>query len=284
MHLSRTELREFRTPDGLTLYGEMVGPPDAPTVVLLHGGGQTRHSWSAEQRLLARAGFQALAYDARGHGDSDWSPDGDYSAPTLAEDLLTVLATLSGPIALIGASMGGMSSFYAVGSAQEKIADALVLVDIVPNTVPAGVERILRFMTAHPEGFATLEEAVTAVAAYNPHRPPSDKSDGLMRNLRLRDDGRLYWHWDPQLLDGRTGSPTMRDFAETLAPRVTLPTLLVRGTKSDILDDGGVAEFQRLLPQLETVTVAGAGHMVVGDDNSNFHEGIIHFIERNLRK
>lgn len=282
MLLPPDESCEFRTPDGLTLRGDMSGPPNEPTVVLLHGGGQTRHAWSAERRLLAGAGYRALAYDARGHGDSDWSPDGDYSAPALAGDLLAILATLTGPIGLIGASMGGMSSFYAVGSAGRKIADALVLVDIVPNTVQAGVDRILRFMTSNADGFATLEDAVRAVAAYNPHRPPPTNPDGLMRNLRLRPDGRLHWHWDPRLLQGRTPSPTMRDFASALAPQVTLPTLLVRGRESDLLDDAGVAEFQRLLPQLETVDVAGAGHMVVGDDNSRFHEGIIAFIDRHL--
>jgi pimeloyl-ACP methyl ester carboxylesterase len=233
-------------------------------------------------RHLIKRGYFVINYDARGHGDSDWSSDGDYSLSALASDLRAVLATVTGPVALVGASMGGMTSFYAVGRADCPIASALVMVDIALRPALAGVEKIRQFMTGNHEGFATLAEAADAVAAYNPDRPrPSDPS-GLMKNLRLREDGRLYWHWDPRMMDQRPTAepPAFTSELERVSRHVTVPTLLVRGSKSDIVDDDAVAEMQNLVPQTEVFDVAGAGHMVAGDRNDAFNDGVLSFLAR----
>ena len=274
--------QRFHTPDGLTLVGDVGGRQNASAVVLLHGGGQTRHSWVGAMRHLTERGYFVVNYDARGHGDSDWSPDGDYSLNGLASDLRTVLATITGPVALVGASMGGMTSFYAVGSADHRIADALIMVDIALRPAPAGVQKIQQFMTGHHEGFATLAEAAAAVAAYNPDRPRPSGSAGLMKNLRLREDGRLYWHWDPRMMDQRPmpEPPSAANELERVSDRVTVPTLLVRGSHSDIVDDETVAEMRSLVPQLEVFGVPGAGHMVAGDRNDAFNEGVLTFLAR----
>ena len=272
------------TPDGLTLAGDIGGPPNAPAVVLMHGGGQTRHSWHGAMVGLIERGYHVVNYDSRGHGESDWSPTGDYGVEALAADLRAVLETLGRPVALVGASMGGMSSFYAVGSAGRPIADALVMVDITLRPEPGGAQKIVDFMLGHQDGFASLDEAADAVSAYNPSRPrPSDNS-GLMKNLRLRDDGRYYWHWDPRLMQVSPRSEPPSPFAllEQVSPNVTLPTLLVRGGKSDIVSDQGVREFQELVPQIEVFDVPGAGHMVAGDRNDAFNAGVIGFLERHL--
>lgn len=274
--------QRFHTRDGLTLVGDVGGPPNASAVVLLHGGGQTRHSWAGVMRHLIERGYFVVNYDARGHGDSDWSPDGDYSLKALASDLRAVLATITGPAALVGASMGGMTSFYAIGSADHPIADSLVMVDITLRPASTGVQKIRRFMTGHREGFANLAEAADAVAAYNPDRPrPSDPS-GLMKNLRLREDGRVYWHWDPRMMDQRPTPepPSSTNELELMSNRVTVPTLLVRGGQSDIVDDESVAQMRRLVPQTEVFEVSGAGHMVAGDRNDAFNEGVLAFLAR----
>jgi len=280
MAILRTE--RFRTRDGLTLVGDIGGPSGAPAVVLMHGGGQTRHSWAGAMHHLIDRGYFVVNYDARGHGESDWSDNGEYSLGTQSADLQTVLSTIPGPAALVGASMGGMTSFYAVGSAERPIANALVMVDITLSPAKAGVEKILRFMTGHKEGFASLDEAADAIAAYNPDRPrPADPS-GLMKNLRLREDGRLYWHWDPRMMEARPTPEPPSGIHElaSLSDRVTLPTLLVRGGHSDIVDDDSVAEMQRLVPQTEVFEVPSAGHMVAGDRNDAFNEGVFAFLAR----
>jgi pimeloyl-ACP methyl ester carboxylesterase len=101
----------FESPDGLGLAADIGGPLDAPAVILLHGGGQTRHSWSGAMRRLIADGYHVVNFDARGHGESDWAPDGDYSLAARASDLNAVISTLRQPVALVGASMGGMTSF-----------------------------------------------------------------------------------------------------------------------------------------------------------------------------
>ncbi|KKC27878.1 alpha/beta fold hydrolase [Sphingomonas sp. SRS2] len=271
------------TADGLRLVGDVGGRPGAPTVILMHGGGQTRHAWAGTMGRLIDQGYRVVNLDARGHGDSDWSPSGDYGLQAMARDLRTVLATVGRPVALVGASMGGMTAFLAAGESDEPIADALVMVDIVLRPAKAGSERITSFMRANPEGFATIEEAADAVAAYYPERTRPKDISGLNKNLRLRENGRLYWHWDPRLLDSiQSAEPPNLPGILQVAHRVTLPILLVRGGKSDIVDEAGVKEMLELVPQTEIFDVPGAGHMVAGDKNDPFSAGVIAFLEKHL--
>ena len=278
------EQQVFAAPDGLALVGDVGGRPDAPAVVLLHGGGQTRHSWAGAMAALVQAGYRVVNYDARGHGDSDWSPQADYTLPAFAADLQAVLDTLPGPVALVGASMGGMTSFFAVGSRPQPRVRALVMVDITLRAAAAGAAKIRAFMSAHPEGFDSVEAAAAAVAAYNPSRPRPLDPSGLLKNLRRRENGRLYWHWDPRLLAVRPSAepPEAGRDLERVSGNVRIPTLLVKGGHSDIVDEDGVAQMQRLVPQTEVWDVPEAGHMVAGDRNDAFNAGVLAFLRRHL--
>lgn len=275
--------KQFSTSDGLTLVGDVGGRPDSGAVILLHGGGQTRHSWTGAMNRLVEDGYHVVNYDARGHGDSDWSPNGDYSLAALASDLRAVLSAVGRPVALVGASMGGMTAFYALGT-EPGIADALVMVDIVLHPAADGVSKIQNFMTAHRDGFQDLQEAADAVASYVPERRRPTDSKGLLKNLRWRDDGRLHWHWDPRFLDMLPSSepPSFSRELAGVSRRVTVPTLLVRGMASNVVDDAGVAEMCRLVPQTQVHEVVGAGHMVAGDRNDAFNEGVMDFLQRHL--
>ncbi len=272
----------FRAPDGIELVGDHGGPLDAPAVILMHGGGQTRHSWDRTVENLLDQGFQVLNYDARGHGESGWSKDSAYSLPDRARDLQAVAASLAVPFLLVGASLGGATAIQAIHDGLRPA--GLVLVDIVPEPEPKGVERIVSFMRGHHAGFASIDEAVDAVASYNPDRPRPSDSGGLMKNLRRREDGRLYWHWDPRILD--TGPDVhhlaVQHAASTLEILPDLPVLLVRGLSSDVVSDQGVCAFRERLPRLEVLDVAGAGHMVAGDRNDAFTAGILAFAARVL--
>ncbi len=265
---------------GVTLAADAWGSPSAPPVLLLHGGGQTRHSWGSTARALAADGWYALALDLRGHGDSAWAPDGDYSFDAFVADLRVVLAGLARPPVLVGASLGGITSLLAEGESERPVAAALVLVDVVPSLDREGVQRILEFMHAGKGGFASLDEAADSIAEYLPHRPrPSDLS-GLRKNLRLHGDGRYRWHWDPRFLTGdrRPAATRNPDRLRAAARAVGVPTLLVRGRKSELVTAEGVREFLALVPHARFVDVAEAGHMVAGDRNDVFTEAVREFL------
>ena len=247
-------------------------------MLLLHGAGQTRHAWRRAGEVLAASGRHAISLDARGHGDSAWAPDGDYSINSLIGDLHSVVAALGCRPALVGASLGGITGLLAQGESSVELFSALILVDITPSVDRSGVERIISFMRAHADGFESIEAANTAVAEYQPQRQGGHAQDGLRKNLRLR-DGRYYWHWDPALLDHI--SELDLESAERMkaaARRLVLPTLLVHGKMSEIVSDDAAKEFLSLVPHARYVDVKDAAHMVAGDSNDRFNSAVLEFL------
>jgi pimeloyl-ACP methyl ester carboxylesterase len=284
----QAETISLRGAGGIRLAADAQGPPDGDPVVLLHGGGQTRHSWHTTATVLANRGWRAYTVDLRGHGESEWSASGDYTMDGFSGDVAAIARSLSRPPALVGASLGGVASLTAVGESTEPLATSLVLVDVAPRIESAGSARIGEFMKDRmEEGFASLEEAADAVAAYNPHRPRPKDLSGLRRNLRQRPDGRWVWHWDPRFMQAPGGnedetrvSLMSPERLEAAARSLRIPTLLVRGRSSDLLSEAGAREFLALVPQAEFVDVEGAGHMVAGDRNDVFNDGIVDFLSR----
>jgi pimeloyl-ACP methyl ester carboxylesterase len=257
---------------GVRLTGERwEGDEQHAVVVLLHGGGQTRHSWKRTAERLAASGRTAVLLDARGHGDSDWHPAHDYALDGFVGDLIGYVVTLEHPPVLVGASLGGITALIAAGE-HPGLACGLVLVDVVVRVELKGVARIRDFMAATPEGFASLEEVADAIAAYNPLRPRPRNLDGLRKNVRQRADGRWYWHWDPAFMR-IDDEPQRRIDPERLrvaASHLDIPTLIVRGAQSDVVSDEGLADMLQLVPHAQAVGVQAAGHMVAGDDNDVF--------------
>ena len=274
-----SRLVRIRGHGGTSLVADEWGPTEAPPVLLLHGGGQTRHAWGATAPTLAAANWRVVALDLRGHGDSDWPSDGAYEIDDYASDLLSVLEQLDRPPVL---------------AAQRKVAyqlyAAVALVDVAPRIEPAGIERLVGFMLAHPDGFATLDEAADAVAAYLPHRQRPENSEGLRRSLVEGPNGRWRWRWDPRFLTTKpefsSGDPgallrrteEMRHGLTDAARQLTVPTLLVRGAMSDVVSDDGARDFLEAVPHATYVDVAEAGHRVAGDRNDIFTAALLDFL------
>jgi pimeloyl-ACP methyl ester carboxylesterase len=286
MAAAQTEFETIRLAGaGVGLVADAYGESGSPPVLLLHGGGQTRHAWGTAATALAAAGRRAYSVDLRGHGNSDWSPDGVYGLGRFAADVEAMATGLYARPALVGASLGGLSSLVAIGESEQPIATALVLVDVAPRVEREGGQKIGDFMRGGMRGFDSLDEAADSIAAFLPHRPRPKDLSGLEKNLRRRGDGRWYWHWDPRFIanqegvDGQEGLVRHDRLAEA-ARHVTVPTLLVRGRMSDIVSDESVRELRELIPHAEVVDVAGAGHMVAGDKNDAFNEAVIEFIQR----
>jgi len=278
---------------GRTIATERFGEPESPHVVLLHGGGQTRHAWRDTAQRIAERGFHAITVDHRGHGDSDWHPDADYSFGGFTADIAHLVDTLDRPPVLVGASLGGIVSVIAASDRAASAAPfcrGIVLVDVTPRLQVSGVARILEFMQAHPDGFASLDEAAAHVAEFLPHRTGPPSAAGLEKNLRRTDDGRYRWHWDPRMMGTAKVDPTrVRDAVESAFAadgdpwgrirRLAVPLMLIRGRMSDVVSEEDARALLEAAPRTRYIDIAGAAHMVAGDRNDLFADAVISFLE-----
>jgi len=282
----KSRYTRFEGFEGISLAADVWGEDGAPPVLLMHGGGQTRHAWGSTARALAAAGWRAIALDLRGHGDSSWAHNGDYSFSTFAADCIAVCDQLERSPVLVGASLGGVAAILAEGNSDRVVSSGLVIVDITHQSNSAGIERIKEFMRSGLGGFASLEDAAEAIAAYTPHRERSINPEGLRKVLRLGADRRWHWHWDPRFLDrGRAEvpGPDFQALFEVALANVRVPTLLVRGKLSDVVTEEGVKDFLARVPQAKLADVSGAAHMVAGDQNDVFSDAVIGFLEQDVR-
>jgi pimeloyl-ACP methyl ester carboxylesterase len=291
---------------GVRLAADSFGDPRSPVVLMLHGGGQTRHAWRATAASLADAGWRAITVDLRGHGESAHPRPAAYAPDDFADDVRVLIeqirvaaapagagavsegepaarlaASTEGPI-VIGASLGGIAALLALVEPPAAPAAGLVLVDVGHRFQPRGGGRVVGFMEQHADGFADLDEAGDAVAAYLPNRPRPRDSSGLRHNLRRKGE-RWVWHWDPEVL---TAARAIMEDPSELSARLTSatarlrqPCLLVRGAESDVLSAEIAREFVELAPSATLAEVPRAGHMVAGDNNDAFALAIHAWLE-----
>jgi pimeloyl-ACP methyl ester carboxylesterase len=274
------ERATFAGAGGLRLAADVLGDSHNPPIVFFPGAGQTRHSWRRAAIALASQGHHVISMDLRGHGESDWARDGDYSVDAFVGDVIAIIRTLSSPPILIGASIGGIASLVAIGESGERLARGLVLVDVVPKMPGEGLDRIRSFMGAGVSGFVSVEEAAAAVSSYLPNRRRPKSTEGLENNLRRGSDDRLYWHWDPAFHAGskQRADQGMLARMEAAASAIDIPTLLVSGAQSEVVSREGAAQLMRLIPQAKWLAVLGAAHMVAGDENDAFNAALSEFV------
>ena len=267
------------THDGIELYADAYGNAADPPVLMAHGFGQSRLAWTESAATLSSAGFYCLAADGRGHGLSSWNDTTRYEMDQFVDDARCLVAHLGRKPIWVGASMGGLIGMIAEAESAGGLFDALVLVDVTPRWETEGVSRILDFMRAHPDGFASVDEARDAVLHYLPHRAERASNERLEKMLVTMPNARLRWHWDPRLLND-VGERGEEHFARlnAAARKLTLPVLLISGGKSDVISDTTIDEFLKLVPHAQHERIAHATHMVVGDDNHTFTHTVFTFI------
>jgi pimeloyl-ACP methyl ester carboxylesterase len=265
----------------LSLAVETRNPAGRPALLFAHGFGQTRGAWNGAAAAMAQAGCRCVTFDTRGHGESDRVPDGNYHMDQFADDLLQLAAAQPEPPILVGASMGGLLGIVLAGEIRPSPFRALVLVDITPRWETAGVERILAFMQAHPDGFANYADAAEQIAAYLPQRRERKSEQQLRPLLREGSDGRLRWHWDPALLAGDLVQESERyqPRLQAAATKIDVPVLLLSGARSDVVSRATVDEFLQLVPHARHVELPHATHMVAGDANDAFTREVVRFVQ-----
>ena len=277
------EALHFAGSAGISLRADRHGPADGAPVLLLHGSGQTRWSWEETARSIGGqhdGRLAAYAVDLRGHGESGWCPDGDYRIDAFADDIRAIVDRFDAAPVIVGASMGGIATLLACGEEPRAPCAGVVLVDIAPLIEMKGSNRVGGFMRRTIDGFASLEEAAAAIAAYS-GRTREGRTGGLLKNLRQGADGRFRWHWDPALMAPRDDDPEFAAFEARLVAAtraITAPILIVRGAESDVLSRETMARLREILPHVDQMEIAGARHMIAGDDNAQFNAAILPFL------
>ena len=235
----------FRGFGGLTLRADEFGAPDDPSVLLLHGAGQTRRAWADAAMALAEAGRHVINLDLRGHGASDWPEDGRYLFDTFIEDLRAVLGQLASRPVVVAASFGGWVAAATLGEDGAHLAAGLVLADAPPRLDP--------------------ELARTVGAELR--RKAAERGEALK--------------WDPRFLE-TMDTAAVNDRIAAAAPNIGVPTLFVRGTASALTPAAEAAAFVSLIPNAEFAEVEDAGHIVAAERADEFNALLVDFLERKV--
>lgn len=261
------------------------GQADAPTVILLHGGHQQSHSWDLVSLHLARQ-YRVLALDQRGHGDSEWARDVDYSGAAMALDAAAFIQAVAsassgrgGPI-VVGHSMGGRNGML-LARDHAGLMKALCVVDIGPEISDAGRQQIAGFVAANNE-FDNLEHFIENVRKYDPYRPREHIERTVKYNMFERQDGKYISKCDanPRRLGLRPGQKPGDSVTLDDCRSFNLPVLVVRGESSNILAPDAAERLRDALPNGELVTVEKAGHGVPSQNTKGFLAALVPFLER----
>lgn len=276
-----TRTASFIGDQGIKLAADVMGTPLRGAILFAHGGGQTRHAWAEAGARVAGLGWQAILLDLRGHGESAWAESGDYRLQRFAADLVLASEQLERRPHLVGASLGGLAGLFAETHVRAEAFNSLTLVDITPNMEPAGVAKIMGFMSERlQQGFASVEEAADIIANYLPHRPRPKDLSGLAKNLRLSPDGRYRWHWDPRFVSSVMASRREAPIEAMMATvgELRVPVHLIRGRMSELVSAESAKAFLASVPSAKFTDIADAGHMIAGDQNDAFIDAVASFI------
>ncbi|MCE2487804.1 MAG: alpha/beta hydrolase, partial [Desulfurellaceae bacterium] len=245
------------------------GTAGKPPFVLLHGGAQTAHSWD-DFAPVVRTDYHVYALDQRGHGDSGWAADGDYTRHTQADDVAAFVADRGlAPHLLAGLSMGGINAISYTARYPERVR-ALVVVDVGPEIEHKGQENIQGFVGI--DALDSFEAFVERAHRFNPRRSLDNLRQRLSHNLK------------PLPNQTRRGSGSLRS---SLKPEelwqdvgtIRCPTLIVRGGESDILSPAAATRLQAAIPDSRLSVVPGAGHSVMGDNPDGFAAAVQAFLQ-----
>ena len=240
------------------------GKPSAPGLLFLHGGNQTCHTWNVICAALSDQ-YHCIAVDQRGHGDSEWSYEGDYAPASQMQDIVALIEHLEWPsLTIIGMSMGCLIGLYYAIKYGSSL-NAFVAIDAGPYVEPAGAAKIKNFVDNN-QRHDSLEDYIAAAVAFNPRRNPQLLRHSLQRNLRRLVDGRWEWKTDnritqqiPQLLK------SIKELAQHIG-NIDCPVLIMRGNDSEVFSDANAQQFCCELKHGQYVTIENAGHSIQGDN------------------
>jgi len=272
---------KFLKANGLKFHYLEWGNTSNPTIVMLHGFAQQAHSWDFVALAFADR-YRVIAIDQRGHGDSDWATDGDYSPETQQFDIEGIVAELElDQFILMGLSMGGRNSFTYAANNPKKV-KALVIVDAGPENVRVGTQNIRNFVEQEDE-LDSIDAFVDRVIKYNPRRDPVQIRGSIINNIKQLPNGKWTWKYDKLLRSrgrmGRKQDPEVTNRLWTYVESLSCPTLVVKGDRSDVIADDTADQMHKRIPGGKIAIVENAGHLVMGDNPSGFEKAVTTFIQ-----
>jgi flavin reductase (DIM6/NTAB) family NADH-FMN oxidoreductase RutF/pimeloyl-ACP methyl ester carboxylesterase len=232
----------FKGFSGIRLEADDLGNPDAPSVLLIHGGGQTRKVWEAASGALVAAGRRVINLDLRGHGGSEWPEDARYDFQSYVEDLRAVLAQMGGRPVIVAATLGGWIATIALGTDAAVLASGLVIAD-QPTEVDLKTSR------------------------------------AVGERLRSRLEGVESPNWDVRLLD-RIDTAAVSTKLSEAAAKITIPVLFVRGALNEMVTSAQAEAFVADMPSAEFAEVADADLLVTPERMEVFNGLLLEFLER----
>ena len=276
-HENEPEDRTVRA-NGLKFHYLEWGDPANPTLVMLHGVSQQAHSWDFVSLALSPA-YHVIALDQRGHGDTGWAADGNYSIDAMQADIDGVVGALGlSDFNLMGHSMGGRNSFIWASRHPETLR-SLTIVDTGPETQRSGQDRIRQFREL-PNNLDSFQEFADRVKEYT-GRTEEQVLGALKYSIREMPDGKWAWKWDPETRNRGRGDPQWpTERLWQCVEAVDCPSLVLRGSHSDIFAEETLAKMGRVMADCTTETIKDAGHLVQGDNPADFIVAAQSFLSR----
>jgi esterase len=273
---------KFITINDLNLHYVEWGTPGQPSIVLLHGFQSNAHTWDTFSHAMANT-YHVFALDQRGHGDTDWAPDEDYTPDAFIRDIVGFIDALNVvPTILVGHSMGGRHAAMVAADYPDK-ATKVVIVDTPAEMPPAILDMMAQQPASdtpsEPETFASFEDVIRSGIAQYPLTPEAELRHANYHNLYRGADGKWRWRWDLTLLERRRLNRSLQLDLYFYLQRVQCPTLLVRGQQSPLLTPDIAQKMVQHLPRGRLVEIPDTAHTVNADKAEAFNALTADFLQ-----
>lgn len=263
---------QFITVNGLRLHYLDWGSADKPPFIMLHGISRIAHQFDHIAPLF-RAQYHVIAIDMRGHGDSAWSPAGDYLVEDYVKDLEAFVDQLNlRGLTLLGNSTGGRVVQVYAGLHPDRVS-RLISEDVGPERTNDIASAFTRQVEQEANGWASEQELVASLRKSNPRTPEEILTTYAHFGSRQRADGRIVWKRDPNLAKGFVPTELWR-FVE----KIRCPTLYVVGGASRIVPPETQKKLMETLPDVRIVVMPGLGHYPDQEATSDFMRIVKEFL------
>lgn len=266
------------------------GNPEAPPLLLVHGGRDHCRNWDwVAERFCPD--WHVIAPDLRGHGDSQWSADGNYTMAGYIYDLAQLIHQQGlAPVTIVAHSLGGNIALRYAGIYPENVRKLVAIEGLGPSpkmlTERAGrsidyrmrswIEEVRKLSGRLPRRYASIEDALSRMQEENKHLSPEQARHLTQHGVNQNEDGTYTWKFDNYVRAFPPYDMTEEEVA-ALWSRIACPTLLVYGSESwasNPVEDGRAKHFKHA----EVVSFDGAGHWVHHDRLDAFCDKVAAFI------